>query len=255
MLDEDIAMKALPLLSDALLTGRDDTCIDHDSLERPVHRDMVADWRELAAAARAAGFDLSIASGYRDYQRQLKIWNDKAAGIREVLASDGSAPLALDTCDDWQKTQAILRWSALPGASRHHWGTDIDVYDRAALADGQTLQLVPAEVADDGPFGPLHRWLDERIAAGTSFGFFRPYGSDRGGIAPERWHLSYAPLAVHYQRVLLPKRLLAALDVPVLALRGCVHRHWQEIYRRYVWVPGELYPSNYGARLLARASG
>jgi hypothetical protein len=27
------------------------------------------------------------------------------------------------------------------------------------------------------------------------FGFFRPYGSDRGGAGIEPWHLSYAPVA------------------------------------------------------------
>jgi hypothetical protein len=27
------------------------------------------------------------------------------------------------------------------------------------------------------------------------FGFYRPYVADRGGVAPEPWHLSYAPLA------------------------------------------------------------
>jgi LAS superfamily LD-carboxypeptidase LdcB len=241
-------MNHLPLLTDALLTGRDDAFIDHQSLERPVHRDMVAAWRELAAAARGAGFDLAVISGYRDYQRQLRIWNEKAAGTRPLLDDNGTA-LNLDSLDDWQKVQAILRWSALPGASRHHWGTDVDVYDRSAVADDYAVQLVPAEVAESGPFGPLHRWLDERIAAGSSFGFFRPYDVDRGGVAPERWHLSYAPLASYYQKQATPTRLLAALDVPVLALRGCVHRRWQEIYQRYFWVPPEVYPAKHGARL------
>ena len=27
------------------------------------------------------------------------------------------------------------------------------------------------------------------------FGFYRPYASDRGGVQPEPWHLSYAPVA------------------------------------------------------------
>ena len=29
-----------------------------------------------------------------------------------------------------------------------------------------------------------------------SRGFYRPYGRDRGGVAPERWHLSFAPAAL-----------------------------------------------------------
>jgi len=246
-------MNHVPLLTDALLTGRDDAFIDHDSLERPVHRDMVGAWKQLSAAARDAGFDLAIVSGYRNYQRQLGIWNGKADGSRALL-DDRGLPLQTESLDDWSRVQAMLRWSALPGASRHHWGTDVDVYDRAAVPEGYSVQLVPAEVAADGPFGALHAWLDERIGRGESFGFFRPYASDRGGVAPERWHLSYAPLASYYQRQLTPERLLQALDVPVLALRGCVHRNWAEIYRRFVWVPAELYPEQHAARLRPRVS-
>ena len=32
-----------------------------------------------------------------------------------------------------------------------------------------------------------------------AFGFFRPYTTDRGGVAPEPWHLSYAPVAARAQ--------------------------------------------------------
>ena len=52
------------------------------------------------------------------------------------------------------------------------------------------------EVAAGGLFDPLHRWLDERMAVNESHGFFRPYDKDRKGVAPERWHLSYAPRSV-----------------------------------------------------------
>lgn len=238
----------IPILTAALLTGRDDNFIDHASLERPVHRDLVAPWRRLVQDARAAGFEPAIASGYRDYARQLVIWNAKAAGERPVLDSAGAA-LDIATLDAWSLAQAILRWSALPGASRHHWGTDIDIYDRAAVSDDYRVQLTPEEVADDGPFGPLHRWLDERIAAGASHGFFRPYDRDRGGVAPERWHLSYAPTAARYQRQLAARTLLEGLDSPALALRDAVVQHWPTIYARYIDVPAEHYPEPYRARL------
>lgn len=241
-------MIQVPLLTPALLTGRDDAFIDHEFLERPVHRAVVPAWRALVNEARAAGFDPVIASGFRNYQRQLQIWNGKAAGERAVLDSGGQ-PLDIAALDEWQLSQAILRWSALPGASRHHWGTDIDVYDRAAVPADYTVQLTPEEVADDGPFGPFHRWLDERIERGQSHGFFRPYNHDSGGIAPERWHLSYAPMAVYYQRYMTAARLWAALDVPGLALRNCIREHWPEIYERFVWVAPDFYPIAYSRRL------
>jgi LAS superfamily LD-carboxypeptidase LdcB len=239
----------IPLLTAALLTGRDDNFIDHASLERPVHRDLVAAWRRLRQDAGAAGFELTIASGYRDYSRQLTIWNAKARGERPTLDNDG-IPLRLVELSEWAQVQAILRWSALPGASRHHWGTDIDIYDSAAVPDYYRVQLTPEEVAPAGPFGPLHQWLDERIAQDASYGFFRPYDRDLGGVAPERWHLSYAPTAARYQRQLRADLLLKDLEESTLVLRDTVRQHWAAIYGRYVWVPAECYPQQYQARVL-----
>jgi hypothetical protein len=124
---------------------------------------------DLRAAAAAAGFDLRIASAYRSFERQLTIWNGKLSGERPVLDEE-DRPLDLATLGDVERIERVLRFSAMPGASRHHWGTDLDIYDAAAVPPGYRLCLNAAEVADEGPFGPLHRWLDERIADGTSRG-------------------------------------------------------------------------------------
>lgn len=234
-------MNSVPLLTPEVLTGRDDNFIDHASLERPVHRDIVAPFSALRDAAAAAGFELAVASGYRNYHRQLQIWNAKARGERPVLNDDGIA-LNIAELSEQELALAILRWSALPGASRHHWGTDIDIYDRAAVADDYVVQLTHAEVVDNGPFGPFHRWLDERIASDSAFGFFRPYQSDNGGIAAERWHLSYAPLAARYQRCLKAPALWRAIDVPGLALRETIAENWAMIFERFIWVAPQCYP-------------
>lgn len=243
-------MRSVPLLTPEVLTGRDDNFIDHASLELPVHTDVVAPFLALRAAAAEAGFDLAIASGYRNYHRQLQIWNAKARGERPVYADDGSV-LDIATLSESDLALAILRWSALPGASRHHWGTDIDIYDRAAVSADYRVQLSQAEAADDGPFGPLHRWLDERIASDRAFGFFRPYQHDKGGVAAERWHLSYAPLAARYQRCLKPAALWSAIDAPGLALRGAIAQIWPEIFERFIWVEPQCYPAEWRERVSA----
>ena len=242
-------MKSVPLLTADVLTGRDDNFIDHASLERPVHRDIVEPWQALRAAAAKAGFDLAIASGYRNYQRQLEIWNGKACGKRAVYGDNGAA-LDIAALSERELAFAILRWSALPGASRHHWGTDVDIYDRAALPDDYVLQLNHGEVADTGLFGPLHRWLDERIATDRAFGFFRPYPIECGGVAPERWHLSYAPLAARYQRCLKVEPLWRAIDAPALALRTTIADNWPMIFERFVWVAPHFYPAASRERIL-----
>jgi LAS superfamily LD-carboxypeptidase LdcB len=106
-------------------------------------------------------------------------------------------PLEVAGLSAAERVKAILWWSALPGASRHHWGTDFDVVDAASKPPGYKLQVVPAEYLDGGPFHRLTTWLDTHMHA---FGFFRPYTTDRGGVSPEPWHLSYAPVATAAMR-------------------------------------------------------
>ncbi|MDP5054269.1 MAG: M15 family metallopeptidase, partial [Congregibacter sp.] len=160
----------------------------------------------LAADAAQAGFRLEVASAYRSYERQLGIWNAKLRGERPVV-DDADREINLTALSPLDCLACVLRFSAMPGASRHHWGTDIDVFDAAAVDAGYQLQLNAAEVTPGGPFGPLHAWLDQRISEGQSFGFYRPYDQDRGGVARERWHLSFAPLAAPYQQACCPELL------------------------------------------------
>lgn len=195
----------------------------------------------LQADAAAAGFRLAIASSFRSFGRQLLIWNGKACGERPVH-DDAGCPVDLAALDVEAQRQAILRFSALPGASRHHWGTDLDVFDAGAVAEGYQVALSPQEVAPGGVFDALHCWLDEHIARGRAHGFFRPYAQDRGGVAPERWHLSYAPLAAGCAQQLTPALLRACWDRcesgrPLLFETEC-DAALEDVFARYVTVPG-----------------
>lgn len=206
-----------------------------------VHRDLVEPLQTLYQKSTEAGFELAVASGFRSVERQCEIWNAKAQGIRPVL-DDAGGPLDITTLDRDELMFAILRWSALPGASRHHWGTDIDVYDRAALPKGQSLQLTVAEC--QGPFAHFHQWLDLELADPDAQ-FFRPYVSPIGGVAPEPWHLSFAPKAAECQRELGKDQLLGLLIGMDILLKDEVIRHFDEIYERFVWVSPNLYPPNW----------
>ncbi len=74
------------------------------------------------------------------------------------------------------------------------------MYAPDLLPAGQKLQLTPAEYDEKyGYFGVLTQWLNRHMNA---FGFFRPYATDRGGVAPEPWHLSYYSEAVQLQQQL-----------------------------------------------------
>lgn len=231
------------------LSGQNASVIVSHDLYGGVHQQVVEPLVALQLAAEEAGFKLAVASAYRSFERQLCIWNDKVAGKRPVLDSQGRQ-LDLAQLSNWEQVQAILRWSALPGASRHHWGTDIDVYDLAAVPEGYSLQLSPEEVADDGPFGPMHAWLDDQINSANCGGFFRPYQQDTGGVAPERWHLSYAPVSLYYQKQLTIGGLIHCLSEQPLALKDVVVDNIEEIYQRFIQVPAARYPANYRSLLV-----
>jgi LAS superfamily LD-carboxypeptidase LdcB len=156
-----------------------------------LHKDVVSPFLTLRAAAAADGIDMVAFSSFRDFDRQLAIWNGKFRGERPLQDRTGK-PLDVAGLPAAERVAAILWWSALPGASRHHWGTDFDVMDAAALPADYKLQVVPAEYQPGGPFERLTTWLDAHMHA---FGFYRPYTTDRGGVAPEPWHLSHAPVA------------------------------------------------------------
>jgi len=195
-----------------------------------LHLEVVEPFTLLKQAATEAGFELEIASSFRSFDRQLAIWNAKATGERPVLADAGQS-LAFEHLTERDKVFAILRWSALPGASRHHWGTDIDVWDASAVAADYQLQLIPAEYQQCGPFCGLSEWLSEDAGR---FGFGRPYANDGGGIAPELWHLSYQPIAQHFEQQLTTDLLREVLDNSALQLKVTVLDCLDEIFERFV---------------------
>jgi LAS superfamily LD-carboxypeptidase LdcB len=213
------------------LTGRARTHVVELAAPRCVlHREVVEPWQALRAAAAAAGIELVPGSSFRDFEHQRRIWNAKFRGERALLDAAGQ-PLDAAALDTAARVTAILHWSALPGASRHHWGTEIDVIDTAALAPGQRPALLPAEYAPGGVFARLGAWLDTHAA---EYGFYRPYDIDRGGVQPEPWHLSYAPLARTAERLLTPALLAAVLAGADIDGRDAVLARLEQIHARYV---------------------
>ena len=213
------------------LTGRASTHVrEVPELGCILHSVAVPRALAMHAAARVAGIEIAIVSSFRDFERQVAIWNAKYRGVRPLLGRDGRA-LAPAQMSESALIDAILIWSALPGASRHHWGTDIDVIDRAAVGAAYRAQLVPAEFDRHGPFARLDAWLAANMA---TFGFFRPYTTERGGVQPEPWHLSFAPVAQTALAALTPEVLTAALATSALCGREAVLARLPEIHARYV---------------------
>ncbi len=239
--DKPASDKPAPLnmahLTMAQLTGQSQSHLQEVFPGHFLHRDVVAAYLVLVEQAAEEGIALRLASGFRSFDRQLAIWNAKARGERLVADRDGK-PVDMAALSEREQVLAILRWSALPGASRHHWGSDMDIWDSAAVSDNYQLQLTPDEYAAGGPFYACSRWLDELISGGKT-AFFRPYAqadndAKAGGVAAEPWHLSFRPLATICEETLTPDVLRKLIKNTDICLQGAILENLDEIYSRFI---------------------
>lgn len=216
-----------------VLVGRDSEQLVTFQDGRLLHPLVLNALMDLQKAAQKQGFNLAVASSYRSYSRQLLIWQEKVAGLRPVLNANEDV-LDVTTLDEEELLRSILYWSALPGTSRHHWGTDIDVFDANAFQGDAKLQLTVSECCDGGPLTDFHCWLDGVLDSEQNHGFFRPYTTGIGGVAQEPWHLSYAPVADRLSNQFtyaVFERLLAEKKWP---LYDVIQLHAEEIFQRYI---------------------
>jgi len=137
---------------------------------------------KMRAAARKEGVYLKIRSATRNFSNQKSIWEKKWLGKRRL--SDGTN-VAKDIANPKQKALKILEYSSMPGTSRHHWGTDIDLnsFNNKWFEKGRGLAHF--------------QWMNANAA---TYGFYRPYTAKNAtrpnGYNEEKWHWSYAPLSV-----------------------------------------------------------
>lgn len=195
-----------------------------------LHRDIVNDFLALQQRAKEAGIDLTIASSFRDFHRQSAIWNAKFQGLRPVYTLEQQT-VDLASLSDTEKCHAIMLYSALPGASRHHFGTDLDIYDTRPIDDDYELQLTPDEYSPTGPFAKLTAWLDDNL---EKYGFYRPYQEYKGGVAPEPWHISHIGVSAKMMQYLSVATLQQSIEQSELSGKQAILAELNTLYERYV---------------------
>lgn len=156
-----------------------------------------AAFEQMKAAAKKKGLEIKVVSSFRSYQRQRAIWNRKY----KANAKAGLSPQ--------KNIQKIIEYSTIPGTSRHHWGTEIDIIDGAIPPKGDVL--ISRKFHNSGPYEPLRKWLE---AHAQDYGFFCAYpdDSERPGFSYEPWHYSYAPLSKPLYNAYLELDLREALS-------------------------------------------
>ena len=201
-----------------------------ENTEGPLlHRDIRQDFLRLRQAARKENLELTIASGYRNYHRQREIWNRKASG-KTPLRNEKGEIVSTENLSPEKLVLTILRWSALPGFSRHHWGSDLDVFDANASPHPQ---LLPQEYQPGGYYHPLFLFLQRSM---EKYGFFHPYDRERGGICPEPWHISHRQTALPLQKQLTPEKLkhFIAVRREEILLSDAILKQADLIFERFI---------------------
>lgn len=129
-------------------------------------------------AAREEGVQLRIISATRTFYHQKSIWEAKWTGKRLV----GGQNLSFKPAKE--RAQIILRYSSMPGSSRHHWGTDIDLND------------LNNSYFETGIGFQLYQWMEQNA---YQYGFCQPYTAKDSvrpnGYEEEKWHWTYQPTA------------------------------------------------------------
>ncbi|MFO0360176.1 MAG: M15 family metallopeptidase [Flavobacteriales bacterium] len=128
-------------------------------------------FEEMSAAAAKEGIQIKIISATRTFEAQKAIWEKKWVRSDYVKFPEQ------------QRVKEIMKYSSMPGTSRHHWGTDIDI---------NSLENSYFEKTEGKK---LYQWM---LANAASFGFYQTYTSKSGGrtgYEEEKWHWSYLPIA------------------------------------------------------------
>ncbi|MFK5889459.1 MAG: M15 family metallopeptidase [Flavobacteriaceae bacterium] len=136
---------------------------------------------KMQKAALKEGIKIKVASSFRSYDHQNRIWQSKYMRYTE----QGLSPQ--------QAIAKIIEYSTIPGTSRHHWATDIDIVDGAVKAPSE--DVLQAQFFEGGQvYNKLKKWLDKNA---NTYGFYLVYTKDpnRKGFKYEPWHYSYAPLS------------------------------------------------------------
>jgi len=135
---------------------------------------------EMNYEAKKSDMNVRVVSSYRSFNHQNLIWTRKYKRYRSRNLSSQHA------------VQYNIRYTAIPGSSRHHWGTEIDVVNGSIKTSRYPLNT--KNFHGYGIYKSFREWMDSNA---HKFGFYQVYTNDhqRRGFKYEPWHYSFAELA------------------------------------------------------------
>jgi hypothetical protein len=156
-------------------------------------------------------------------------WNTRNPGHRvcwNVPPLRGTAPPSIPSgarpLTDPERQAEILQASSAPGISRHHWGTDFDLFG-----------VNPEDWEAGQSFADEYSWL---MRNASQYGFIQSFTATSAfmglGYMEERWHWSYYPIS---QALLEHARShRAQIEMALIGRWGAgtqfsyIQRHWRE---------------------------
>jgi len=138
---------------------------------------------KMKSEALKKGINIQVISSYRSFNHQNRIWTRKYNSYTQQGLTPEKA------------INKIIEYSTIPGTSRHHWGTDLDIIDSNPKQPANVLN--EDHFHGNGPYCKLKEWMDSYA---NSFGFYLVYtdNANRKGFKYEPWHYSYKPLSKNY---------------------------------------------------------
>lgn len=165
-------------------------------------------FKKMHEAARKDKIDLIIRSAARNFNYQRWIWNRKWKEKTKKIPNPKN------------RVKDILRFSSMPGTSRHHWGTDIDLnsFNNHWFTHGKGLKLF--------------NWMNDNA---HKYGFCRPYTAKNAkrptGYNEEKWHWTYQPLS----KAMLKDANGLLTDKKINGFAGSEHATSLAIVKNYVF--------------------
>jgi len=175
---QDTALPDYPDLSKEYLLGKINPENDSMFVEIPskycimrkeyIHKDVLEPFIAMYEAAEKDGIRLGIVSAHRTFETQKWLWNQRYY--------NSSNPVSV--------AKIVLNYLAMPGTSRHHWGTEVDLI---------STKLYYYE-SEEGKY--TYQWLIDNAA---DYGFYQVYTAGKTkGYNEEKWHWSYMPVAKEF---------------------------------------------------------
>ena len=144
-----------------------------------IRKEVMEKFLEMSEAAKKEGINFKIVSATRNFEAQKTIWEKKWTGKQKV-----SGVFLPENMNSREKAEKILKYSAMPGTSRHHWGTDVD------------FNSVENEYWETAQGKKEYKWL---LNHAHEYGFCQVYSAKAkkrpNGYEEEKWHWSYMPIS------------------------------------------------------------